>query len=267
MGVIVKNGIAYTGANILKQPIIYSTDEREVGVWIDGKPLYQKTVIDDTERDGSVSTTQTLYTGISNMDIVVSFEGFVSFANNSSWLPMIFTDNEGFSFTQSLVKICRIGTNGNIGFQIGNNYNESNKINRVIATLQYTKTTDTAGSGIWTPSGIPAVHYDGNEKVIGTWFGETLYEKTIVTDFLNSSASDVLRPLSIDITNLDDIKNIDGFWKIENYGNVVPINLYHTSDYRTVMEIYPDDNIIGYMFSWGTTRGKLYLTIQYTKTT
>lgn len=28
-------------------------------------------------------------------------------------------------------------------------------------------------------SGANAVHYDGNEKVIGTWFGETLYEKTV----------------------------------------------------------------------------------------
>ena len=25
------------------QPVIYSTEEREIGVWTDGKPLYQKT--------------------------------------------------------------------------------------------------------------------------------------------------------------------------------------------------------------------------------
>ena len=48
-----------------------------------------------------------------------------------------------------------------------------------VITIQYTKTTDTAGSGTWTPQGVPAVHYSTAEHVIGTWVdGKTLYEKT-----------------------------------------------------------------------------------------
>ena len=66
-------------------------------------------------------------------------------------------------------------------------------------TLQYTKTTDQPGSGIWTPQGVPAVHYDDNEKVIGTWFGDTLYER--VYDFSSN-------PIYID-TSYTSISAID----------------------------------------------------------
>ena len=45
---------------------------------------------------------------------------------------------------------------------------------QIYVTLQYTKTTDVAGSGDYTTLGIPTVHYSTNEQVIGTWLGETL---------------------------------------------------------------------------------------------
>jgi hypothetical protein len=34
-------GLQYSSPNL--QPVIYSEDEREIGVWIDGKPVYEKT--------------------------------------------------------------------------------------------------------------------------------------------------------------------------------------------------------------------------------
>ncbi len=42
MGVIIKNKINYTGGGGNSMHI-YSTTERVVGTWIDGKPLYEKT--------------------------------------------------------------------------------------------------------------------------------------------------------------------------------------------------------------------------------
>lgn len=95
-------------------PIIYSEEEREVGVWTDNKPLYAKTVT----TGGSVPSGATLV------------------------------------YRQEL----------------------SNK-----DCIYYTKDSDVAGSGEYNTLGIPNVHYDGNEKVIGTYFGETLYEKTVNT--------------------------------------------------------------------------------------
>ena len=45
--------------------------------------------------------------------------------------------------------------------------------------IRYTKTTDTAGSGQWTPQGVPTVDYSTDERVVGTWIdGSTIYEKT-----------------------------------------------------------------------------------------
>lgn len=104
-------GIKY-GGNL--SPIIYSTEEREVGVWTDNKPLYAKTVT----TGGSVPSGATLV------------------------------------YRQEL----------------------SNK-----DCIYYTKDSDVAGSGEYNTLGIPNVHYDGNEKVIGTYFGETLYERTVNT--------------------------------------------------------------------------------------
>ena len=72
-------------------------------------------------------------------------------------------------------------------------------------TMQYTKTTDTAGSGKWTPQGVPAIHYSTDEQVIGTWIdGSTLYEKTIFEQPTYSSHT-----ASIAIGNIN-VRNIKG---------------------------------------------------------
>lgn len=119
----------------------YSTSEQVVGTWIDGKPLYEKTISSDAERDGSVSTSQAIAHGISNLKEVITINGFASFGNNGSWLPIIFSDNAGATLSNSRVKIINIGLS-NVNFEIGNNYNGNNKINKVRITLRYTKTTD-----------------------------------------------------------------------------------------------------------------------------
>lgn len=143
------------------QPVIYSTEEREIGVWTDGKPLYQKTYVFETELI-LVSNIWT-YTDIPNtgIDKIISFEAM----NNSG-------TNLGF-----------LGVNrdsyetGTIGILNTRNTNTPCKI----FTIQYTKTTDTPGSGTWTPQGVPAVHYSTDEQIIGTWVdGSTIYERVFV---------------------------------------------------------------------------------------
>lgn len=148
-------------------PAIYSTDEREVGVWTDGKPLYQKTyrysntVYADTNNIiGNIGT---------NIDTLIFINRTVRNSSNTRY-----SCYENSSVDSSLIGFVFEKTTGDIA--VKSNVTWSSPV--IICTIQYTKTTDTPGSGTWTPSGIPAVHYDGNEKVIGTWFGETLYEKT-----------------------------------------------------------------------------------------
>lgn len=60
-------GIKYT------VPETYSTNEQIVGTWIDGRPLYQKTITATTT--SSLNTWQTFPHNISNVDSVVDFTG------------------------------------------------------------------------------------------------------------------------------------------------------------------------------------------------
>lgn len=170
------------------QPIIYSENEREIGVWTDGKPLYSQTFT------GQINNT-TIYT-IPNItvDNLISFNGFL-------------IDGVGYKF--------------NIPYRDNTDYisirlNPTNAIDLIVTSyfttadykinLCYTKTTDRPGSGTWTPQGVPAVHYDDNEKVIGTWFGETLYER--VYDFSSSPIyidTSYTTISAIDTTNIDKV--------------------------------------------------------------
>lgn len=109
---------------------IYSTDEKKVGTWIDGKPIYRKT-IEHSISDTSAITTN-ISTGITNMETLVKSEGTALY-NNTIWLPLTFYNAGGFNsyhITQS---------GQSIVYQRGSsNYPTS----KVYITLEYTKTTD-----------------------------------------------------------------------------------------------------------------------------
>lgn len=145
-------------------PLIYSTDEREVGVWIDGKPLYQKTWVLDSPL--SCATNTWVDTPIPNTGMQRIVKGF---AND------IF-DNGGVSQSNSFLYLS-FAVNATTYVRILNARPTAITVNAI--TLQYTKTTDTAGSGIWNGQGGYAHHYSTSEKVIGTWVdGKPLYEIT-----------------------------------------------------------------------------------------
>jgi hypothetical protein len=147
------------------QPVIYSTTEREIGVWTDGKPLYEITLETDTQ----VQLNNTSWTTIpwnnepSDIDFLVSAE-IARVCPNTNF-TLRFTLYDGHIKGASLIE---------------SNYPPVSNLTERL-TIRYTKTTDTAGSGTWTPQGVPAVHYSTDEKIVGTWIdGSTVYEKTIV---------------------------------------------------------------------------------------
>lgn len=131
-------------------PLIYSDEEREVGVWRDGKPLYQKTYsVNLTINIGAWGDT-----GIPKGDIDRIVRTETNDANNSYGYASASIDHSNVWIRPSLS-------------------------NQKIITLLYTKSTDTPGSGTWTTDGTYAKHYSTSEKVIGTWIdGKPLYEKT-----------------------------------------------------------------------------------------
>lgn len=147
------------------QPVIYSEEEREIGVWTDGKPLYEKTI----NLSGTFTLNNNEWTNLVNLtdysvDSVISCDMLFSSGNEQGV-------NDGrvrFSYS-STTKYLRGAASTNT--TIGN----------PTLTIRYTKTTDTAGSGTWTPQGVPAVHYSTDEQIVGTWIdGNTLYQKTLV---------------------------------------------------------------------------------------
>ena len=146
------------------QPIIYSENEREIGVWIDGKPLYQKVWIFDPYI--SIGTSFSTTSNINSTDI-----------NDVIYVYSLHEDGTGYC---DMMADPTMTNHTELGLKASDTHN----ITRLI--LQYTKISDAAGSGTWTPQGVPTVHYDSNEKVIGTWFGETLYEKSYELTLPNS---------------------------------------------------------------------------------
>lgn len=112
------------------QPNMYSEEEKIVGSWINGKPLYQKTI----QFDKSLLTNtgwHWLNHGIENIDMVYIKEGYVIGANGSVCMPVY----------PSTVNIGSIVN----ATQIGIHTNEANT-KATSLTIQYTKTTDEENS-------------------------------------------------------------------------------------------------------------------------
>lgn len=241
------NGIAYFIKDLNDEsvqgypPLIYSLEEREIGVWADGKPLYQKT----WEFDSSLTVTSNTWT---NSPIKVSdfnFENIVSVIGFN-------VDGTFFGF---------LGANHDQTFvQIIQTRNTQITLKNV--TFQYTKTTDVAGSGIWNGQGGIAHHYSTNETVVGTWIdGKTLYEKTIDCGALpNGQSKDITTP-----SGMKYLVNAEGFAYNTNdlgYQRLVPFPAGGTNDIRVDLQ----DGIIRIVTFANWDGYNAYLTIQYTKT-
>lgn len=183
------------------QPIIYSTTEREIGVWVDGKPLYEKTFVFTTATSVSANSwgdtpisndgiDKTIYCVAYDMATGTSYDYLACGPGSGSYVRILNTRNAALSFDG--------------------------------LTLRYTKSTDTAGSGKWTPQGVPAVHYSGSEQVIGTWIdGSTLYQKTI--EFACSSTN------TTTTYTMDAGVNIKGYdtrgsWAVRSNHNILSFN-------------------------------------------
>lgn len=112
------------------QPVIYSLEEREIGVWIDGKPLYEKTFNNITYGSQTTIDVSSL-----SIDTVVAFGG---------------TNKETSNNNQST-----FGYYNNSSDRTQYYYNASNDTVVIASTasghgsvtIRYTKTTDTPGSG------------------------------------------------------------------------------------------------------------------------
>lgn len=157
---------------------VYSNTEREVGCWIDGKPLYQKTI--SFLNQALVLGDNFLNLGISDIESVVHCKAYITNSAHTTIRPInSWGQNAGAQILYVITP-----SSGTFDIVTASAWTSPN----IYITLLYTKTTDAPGSGKLVPSAMPAVHYSTSEQIIGTWIdGKPLYEKTIEYNCSNVS--------------------------------------------------------------------------------
>ena len=126
---------AISSIELSKVSTNYSLEEKVVGTWVDGKPLYQKTV-----HFGALpnATTKNVSIGSSNIDKIVYINGFSLSSSVAHVIPHVY-DN-----TQNEDAIAINKMNGIWHISILTHSDRSSF--DAYVTLQYTKTTDTASN-------------------------------------------------------------------------------------------------------------------------
>lgn len=170
-------------------PVIYSEQEHEVGVWTDGKPLYQKSIhFSSPVTVAKYGTPGTTIATIANIEQIVSstYSTFQNGSSNEEKSLMFWIENNDIKASD----------------MFSHQYYNSQFTD---FTFQYTKTTDQPGSGTWTPDGEYAHHYSTAEQVVGTWIdGNTVYEKTF-TGFSVTLQSGVLKDTGINVSYISKV--------------------------------------------------------------
>ena len=238
-------------------PLIYSTEEREVGVWTDGKPLYQKTVYFGQLTN---NTSKSIAHGIANVDRIIKTESSV-LENDTYFFNLPFVNNPTYD-----IAIWCDRTNITI-----TPYSDRTS-DFAYVTLWYTKTTDTKGSGRWTTQGTLAQHYSTTERLIGTWIdGKPIYQKSIeITQIPNQNTQTIAH----NIANIDRIVNINGicYARTNIDPNYASTPLPRIQDNSTTANLGVDANRVNIVLKGRGTNfteiyAKVIVTIQYTKTT
>lgn len=117
-------------ASFAATEVVYSLEERRIGYWIDGKPLYEKTIDFGSLPD---TTTKEVPHGIENADIFFVFSGYVYDSISKQcfgvvWANTSISNNSYNFFCTSTKIICE---------------SKSNRTNQIaFVKVRYTKTTD-----------------------------------------------------------------------------------------------------------------------------
>lgn len=185
-------------------PLIYSLEEREVGVWTDGKPLYEVTKIYNNLHIRG--TEQLLDSGLLSVDSFVGATGsWIRSDGTCDNLPSSHTNGNFCVTANDFDK-----TTGKINLVVGS-FNNYFYLESCIITFKYTKTTDTSGSGTWTTQGGYAHHYSTDEHIIGTWIdGKPLYEKTL--KIINNIDFSTGVEIATGISNPEFVKIAEGYF-------------------------------------------------------
>lgn len=241
-------------------PLIYSDEEREVGIWRDGKPLYAKTI--NLPKSVLTSKDINIQHGISNLDKIIDISGVMRADNQN---PIVTGYQWGSDWG------CSIGDITSTTFFLRMGGSRYSAVTEVSVTFLYTKTTDTPGSGTWNQQGDYAHHYSTSEKIIGTWINKPLYELS-----LELTNTNVNSEVNIDISsyNIDFLINSFGSYsrKTGNFYAIYPFGHYESNSHYGWFRL--DNNSVSGTKNTRLTykiiaeaTDKQIIVLQYTKTT
>lgn len=168
-------GLTFTkgiGVGIIVSDLDYSEEEQLTGKrWIDGKPIYQKTIPATLPR----VNTEGIIADISDLDIdkLISSDGYCYTVDTSRGFPQYALNGIwGTIYTHSNNTELRAYTSGTVA-----------QNSPCIVTIFYTKKSDTPSSPVKPvfPSSGDSKHvYSEEEKIVGTWIdGKPIYERTV----------------------------------------------------------------------------------------
>lgn len=118
---------------------IYSTDERCIGRWIDGRPLYRKVITGTTTNttNGTFANTEIDLNIANRKDFWIRTAFYYDSYGDS--LAMPYTNNSGYIIKAMLLRENKL--------RVMTNSSDFNSL-QFIVTIEYTKTTDTANTPI-----------------------------------------------------------------------------------------------------------------------
>lgn len=220
----------------------YSEEEKIVGKWLDGRPVYKKSgTIDINKSDNNVICT------ISELDRLIHCETNVKIVDANYATHNYYVQSGESTHTYS-------DSNGNIIF-----YSSWSGI--CIFDILYTKTTDAPNS--FKPEMISAVEipvkhkYSTEEKIVGEWIdGKPVYEKTIELAGTYKLYNTSWTNINIKIDNVDLVT----FLTIVNYSKTERIIVM-------TARCYPENDYLYFAEINSIELSDAIITIQYTKTT
>lgn len=237
---------------------LYSTDEKIVGQWIDGKPLYQKSVVNTYTTFPVGDNVNIILNDLSNdfeYAHIVRMDAY--YDNGAIVSDMINTFKHSNSDYNIICFNLSHATNEILSPfvffpHIGSNFNTiaKYKIVKIVTTIEYTKTTDTTiaiGDGN---------DYSTEEQVVGTWIdSKPLYQKTWTGLSVTVTTDNTKWQLFSDVV-VPNGNLIDAMFLRNGQMKIVPQECW----------IRPTTGVLETLY-WPESRTISDVTLRYTKTT
>lgn len=243
---------------------LYSTTEKVIGCWTDGRPIYQKVI---NFGAGPNKTEKSVSHGINNISTVIDMHFFGQMGSGStSSGSLIF----GMADTTYSYWVDGSNISGSAIWIQADKIHYISKNDASIYTykvvLKYTKTSDPTNSYYMTDGN----DYSTLEKVVGTWLnGETLYQRTFTGTFPSSFSSDGTVSIASSFTySVYDFKAVAYYKDGTAYGYVdIP---YYDGASGVVIQTNTSSRALEFFYYGGDNLSYLksrpyYVTVKYTK--